>query len=391
MKFDPTYGEQWNPEEKVFNTYRKTEIMAKATYRTLPPKTITRVIAHALGGGEIEYHRFINWLAYIYQTRKKTGTAWIMHGVQGTGKGLLVDHILTPIFGADYVRKQQARDLRADFNGWMETAIFVNLDEFDVHDTGSSQDSIMAALKNWITDTRLSIRALYAGHRMTDNFTNFIVTTNSQNSIPVPPGERRFSYGMRQEEKIDITPADVEMIKAELADFAGYLLGYDVNAEEAHQCLENETKLRAQELSKNTIEEFVEAVAIGDLRYFYEILREHADFDMGRNYQQVLDRMTADAKADKQTCLSPDEMLAAYEMATGGKKVKAKVMKTLAYKNLKPGRYQVNGQRVRGFLIKWNLSEEDKTELGTHLKAVVSPKEPGEKDLQVPTSPPNME
>jgi hypothetical protein len=392
VKFDPTFGKQWNPDERVFNTWKQTDIMAGAQYRSVPPVTITKVIAHALGNSGVEYNRFINWLAYIYQTRQKTGTAWILHGVQGTGKGLLVDHILTPLFGYDYVRKQQARDLRADFNGWMEKAIFVNLDEFDVHDTGDNKDSVMAALKNWITDTRVSIRHMYAGHRMTDNFTNFIVTTNSQHSIPVPVGERRFSFGKRQEKRLEITPDEVDLIKEELSHFAGYLSGYDVDRQEAHTCLENSDKKFSQELSKTTIEEFVEAVQTGDLLYFDVINNENVDFDMGRNYKQLLDRMIKQAGNDDVSYLTLDEMLHAYQMATGGRKVKAKVLKTLAHKGLKPTRVRMeDDSRPNVFTIKWDLSAKDKVLFGTHLKAVEPQKIPGKKELQDPISPPSIE
>ena len=31
---------------------------------------------------------FLNWLAFIYQFRRKPGTDWVMSGVEGTGKAL---------------------------------------------------------------------------------------------------------------------------------------------------------------------------------------------------------------------------------------------------------------------------------------------------------------
>jgi hypothetical protein len=42
---------------------------------------------------------FLNWLAFILQHRDRTKTAWVLHGVPGTGKGLLTNDILRPIFG----------------------------------------------------------------------------------------------------------------------------------------------------------------------------------------------------------------------------------------------------------------------------------------------------
>ena len=199
--------------------------MKNATYRTLSPPVITKIIAHAVGSDGDAYWHFINWLAYIYQNRTKTGTAWILHGVQGTGKGLLVDHVLRPIFGKDYVCKQQSRNLKAEFNGWMERAIIVNLDEFDVSDAGSDSGSVMQALKMWITDAQLPIRALHKESRMTDNYSNFILTTNAKSALPVDDGDRRMNFGVRQEEKLVITPEEVALWKRGASNGGYHYLG----------------------------------------------------------------------------------------------------------------------------------------------------------------------
>jgi hypothetical protein len=391
MKFNPTYDHQWNPDDRVFNTYRKTDIMRNATFRSIPPKTINRIIAHALGNGEEEYHRFINWLAYVYQTRKKTGTAWILHGCQGTGKGLLVDHILTPIFGNDYVVKQQARDLRASFNGFIERAIFVNLDEFDVHDTGKDQDSVMAALKSWVTDPKLSLRKMHADHHMIENFSNFIITTNSQTTVPVPPGERRMNYGVRQEKRLEITAEEIREIAAELEHFAGYLHGYEVDHNQVHQSLENEAKAIATVMSRTSIDEFALALHDGDLFYFIEA--EHPNqWDLSKNYSMLLKRMIDDAKNDRPSVLDMSDLAYAYRTATGIDSPKGRVKKMLEHKNIRLSRPRLSGGARKYILeVKWNLSSEDKVELGVHLQPVGTIESDDEKELQTPQSPPTIE
>ena len=39
---------------------------------------IATIISHILGNGEEEFERFINWMAYIFQTRQKTTKAWVL-------------------------------------------------------------------------------------------------------------------------------------------------------------------------------------------------------------------------------------------------------------------------------------------------------------------------
>jgi hypothetical protein len=393
MKFDPTYDNQWNPDDRVFNTWRKTEIMLNATYRSLPPTVITKVITHALGGGAEEYERFINWLAYIYQFRRKTGTAWILHGTQGTGKGLLVDHILTPIFGAEYVGKSQPRNLREQYNDFVEKSIIVNLDEFDLFDAGNEQSAVMQALKLWITDHYVVLRKMYAPQRKVDNYSNFIMTTNSQNAIPVVEGDRRLQFGVRQEEKLIITPDEVAEIPNELEQFAGYLSGYDVDKRLAHTALENGTKLAAMTLSKNSIEEFVDAVRHGDIPFFMGLTKEKTEnFETMGSFKQTLNHWLTDAKAGKPSFIATEELLSAYLVATGERtKTITKFKKIMAHKGLPASRVRLpNGSRPWGWQVEWHLSDEDKVELKEHIKPVKSTAEPDKDTLQAPSGPPTM-
>ena len=377
--FNPTLDGQWNPGGKVFNTWRKTNLQASAMFRSLPPDVITKVIMHAIGSDEEAYGRFINWLAYIYQNRTKTGTAWIFHGVQGTGKGLLIDHVLTPIFGHDYVVKQQSRNLRAEFNGWMERAIFVNLDEFDIQDAGGEAQSVMQALKMWITDGRLSIRAMHKESRMTDNFSNFIMTTNAKSALPVDDGDRRFSFGVRQEKRLEISPEEVDAISSELDQFAGYLLGYKVDKLLAHTCLENSAKAQAKALSKTSIEEFVDAVRIGNMQYFVDGRQEHThDQALGGMYQEVLNKWISDAKDTGSSTISAANLLTAYKVICSedkGMKIE-KFKKLMGHKNLPAKRLQLsNGARIYGWKVSWDMDQETLKNIGGHIKAVKSQEE----------------
>jgi len=381
MRFDPTLDGQWNPSDKIFNTWRKTEIQTNAVYRSLPPTVITKVISHALGNDGEAYDRFINWLAYIYQSRTKTGTAWVLHGVQGTGKGLLVDHVLTPIFGHDYVVKQQSRNLRAEFNGWMERAIFVNLDEFDIQDAGGEAMSVMQALKMWITDHRLPIRAMHKESRQTDNFSNFVMTTNAKSALPVDDGDRRFSFGVRQEERLEITPEEVEAIASEREHFAGYLLGYKVDKLMAHTCLENEAKTQAKALSKTSIEEFVAAIQTGDMQYFVDASDEKpAEPGLISDYRKILNQWIDDAKHEVTTIAPVSELLVAYKVICSedrGMKTE-KFKKMMGHKSLPAKRLRdKHGARPWGWKVEWDIDQETLRNIGGHIKAVKS-----EKDLE---------
>jgi hypothetical protein len=298
--------------------------------------------------------------------------------VQGTGKGLLVDHILTPIFGEDYVVKQQSRNLRAEFNGWMEQAIFVNLDEFDIQDAGGEATSVMQALKMWITDARLPIRAMRTESRMTDNYSNFILTTNAKSALPVDAGDRRISFGVRQEKRLEISPEEVDAIPGELEQFAGYLFGYAVDKRLAHTCLENTTKDQAKRLSLTSIEEFVEAVREGDLEYFIEATHERSSEPaLDGMFRQLIDKFISDVKNDRDTILSVYDLLTAFKVICKedrnmkGKKFK----KIMEHKSLPAQRVREGSKRITGWRVSWQTDQETLTNIGGHITAVKSQEE----------------
>lgn len=395
IRFDPRMDKQWNPDKLVFNTWRKTALMSDSTYRSLPPKTITHIIQHVVGGGAEEYERFINWLAYVCQYRQKTGTAWIFHGVQGTGKGLLVDRILTPLLGHDYVTKVQSRNLKAEFNSFLEKSLIVNLDEFDLYDAGGDANAVMQALKMWITDSRFNIRRMHTNHLFLENFSNFIITTNSMNSIPIPVGDRRFSFGLRQEERLQVDPEILDIIEEELPQFAGYIMNVEVNKHLAHVALENEAKARAMELSRNTMEEFASAVLLGDLRYFVDLSREHVDAslagDMG-TFKNALNHWITDAKAGNESAIAVEDLLSAYKVMTGNsRQTGTKFKKAMEHKSAPARRTMKLGKtKPYGWVVEWNVSDEDRANMGLHITGVKSTSEPEKDELQAPSGPPTM-
>ena len=379
-EFNPTLGSQWNPDDKIFNTWRQSDYMKNAVYRSLPPTVITKVITHALGGAE-EYNHFINWLAYIYQKRTKSGTAWVLHGTQGTGKGLLVDQVLRPIFGKEYVVKQQARNLKAEFNAWMEEAIIVNLDEFDLDDAGNDKGGVKQALKMWITDDYIPLRAMRTDSRQVVNYANFILTTNAKSAMSIDEGDRRFNFGVQQNTRLDITPEEVEGIKFELQEFANYLSAYDVNAMQAHTCLNNEAKQQAMALSKNSVVEFADAIMNGDLQYFvdgsHEHLSQHEASLMGY-YKDALSNWINDVKNDRESYIPASDMILAYKViCSTNKDLKLVTFKSaMRHKGNPAKRLRTpDGKRVDGWKIKWDIDEETLRNIGGHLKAVKSNEE----------------
>ena len=117
------------------NMFRKTEYMLSnrehetATWvtsknRGLPCPLIYKLLTHILGGQALEVEHFTNWLAYIFQTKKKAMTAWVLQGVPGTGKGIFYTKVLRPLFGYEHVPMRALQNIEEQFNLYYAPSAF---------------------------------------------------------------------------------------------------------------------------------------------------------------------------------------------------------------------------------------------------------------------------
>ncbi len=383
--FNPTMEGQWHPDNEKFNTWRPSEYMLNATPRSVMPSVTHTIIRHVLGDDIKTYDHFMNWLAYIYQTRKKSGTAWVLHGVPGTGKGLLVNYIIGPLFGRDYVVSKQVKDLKGHFNGWMEHSMFVNIDEANVEDAGADQKQVVEAIKLWITEPIISIEAKNQNAHQAKSFVNFIFTTNDFGILPIQDGDRRFNVGVRQEHPIPITAEEVKSLKDELLQFAGFLQTYKVDHEAVHKTYESEAKIQLKKAAESSVDSFVRAVTEGDFEYFEfgrtETTSEYQTLDQ---FKKWIDRCIEDIRVDRPTVVTIAELRDAYVILVNGREMKATRFASLMAKRGNPaGRpLKDDGTRPRGWHVEWKLSDEFKAHLGAHLKVAAKTTEEMERDIK---------
>lgn len=375
--FDPTLEAQYNAEERIFNTWCPTDIMKEATFRSASPRVITKVITHATGSDVVAYNRFINWLAFIYQNRTKSGTAWILHGVPGTGKGLVTQHIIPGIFGNDYCVTQQVRDLKQVFNGWIEKAMFVTIDEANTDDAGMESKAIVEALKLWITEKYISIRHMQQTARMCRNFSNFIFTSNDFGVLPIRPGDRRFNVAPRQNTPLEITPAEVAELRRELPQFAGYLLGYKVDKAMAHSPLSNDAKTEIVEFKLSSIEEFVRAIQDGDLIWFVDNWNRGQPTQEGTRIDEIVIGWIKDFKAGNASLIAVKDLNLIYVSVVSGRhdSVIAKFKKNMQRHGMPSGKPRSGEERVHGWKVDWIVSPNDLVLIGDHIKLVKTDKQ----------------
>jgi hypothetical protein len=386
--FDPASnsGIQMDTAPYHVNLYRKTGYMLGAstevpelTYGTAAelskyiPNTMT-LMKHILGNGVTEVEHFVNWLAYIYQNKRKTMTAWIFTGVPGTGKGLFIHKVLKPLFGEQQVPMRSLENIEEQFNLYMRTALFLVVDEFRMGDSGNT-GRMADKLKHQVTEPTLTIRAMRTNQIELPSFCNFIFLTNRADAVKIEEGDRRYNVAPRQESKLETKHPDfiakLADIQAELFTFAGLLQKFKVDERMAHTALENDAKKEMKQVSMSVLEEFATAVKQHNLEYFVEILDIPLTNTFDAGGISTAQRYIKDwiSKTNQETIIPMQHFKLVYDVLTDNRKALAirDFTKAMSRLNVQTTRKRVgsskNSSAPRGVLVTWLLDEKVKENL----------------------------
>jgi hypothetical protein len=371
------------------NMYRKTDYMLKPadapelTYGTaaqlsdVVPLTY-KLIHHMLGSGAAETEHFINWLAYIYQTRRKSMTAWIFTGIPGTGKGLFANKILKPLFGHAHVPMKSLENIEEQFNLYMRSALFLVVDEFRMTDAHGGSLRMADKLKNQITEPTMTIRAMRANQIELPSYTNFIFLTNRPDAVKIEPGDRRYNVSPRQETKLEVALPEViegiDKLETELHTFAGALASFNVDKRMARTCMNNAAKDEMRTVTMSVFEEFCEALQRGNLQYFLDVLDIGLDdtFNTGRivSAQRFVKAWIADADKHGASVIPVEHLRTVYHTQTEQHPVIAsrEFHKRLDRNGLRTQQKRAPGagrdtHAIRGIVVEWATDNEQLSEV----------------------------
>jgi len=386
--FDPASekGIQMETAPYHVNLYRRSGYMLGAstevpelTYGTAAsmykyiPNTLT-LMQHILGGGKTELEHFVNWLAYIYQNKRKTMTAWIFTGVPGTGKGLFIHKVLKPLFGEQQVPMRSLENIEEQFNLYMRTALFLVVDEFRMGDSGNT-GRMADKLKHQVTEPTLTIRAMRTNQIELPSFCNFIFLTNRADAVKIEEGDRRYNVAPRQESKLeDAYPNFIGMladVQAELFAFAGLLQKFQVDERMAHTALENDAKKEMKQVSMSVLEEFATAIKQNNLEYFVEILDIPLTNTFDAGGISTAQRYIKDwvSKAGTELVIPMQHFKLVYDVLTDNRKALAirDFTKAMSRLNVTTTRKRVgtgkSSSAPRGVLVTWVIDNQVKENL----------------------------
>ena len=114
----------------------------------------------------------------------------ILIGGQGSGKTTLCD-ILGRLVGSENYSSISAQDMLGDFTGVLENKLFIAIEEMRI--SHSTQTKALAnALKEKVTNDRVTVKRKYINDYQIDNVARFIGLSNHLVPIEIEPSDRRY-------------------------------------------------------------------------------------------------------------------------------------------------------------------------------------------------------
>jgi hypothetical protein len=360
---------------KIVNIFEPSEYMKQTeTPNTdlagLPTPIIDHLLNHVMGP-ELVPH-FINWLAHVYQKRTLPKTAWVLHGIQGTGKGILFYHVLRPLLGEGNAAQHRMETLKESFNPYMEESLLVVIDEAEVSESGK-QNAIMANLKNWITEQRVTIRRMRTDVYDVDNHVGFIFCSNMPDPVVIGPSDRRFNVGEFQRQPYQPTDSDLFSIEQdELIRFAHKLQLHNIDAAAVRTPKMTKAKMDIIHTSMTSAEELALALREGDMEELLECMPGSApkyNVIEAKEYEALVFNLVQ----TRRTNLTRDEVHTLFDYAVGNIPQSAKKFTSyLRHKDIEIKPISVNGKIQRGYqMTEWKQDEAWFNERQDELEAIL--------------------
>jgi len=379
--FDPTTNKQIDFDRQWLNKYQPTEFLLQATpiedaefsygdatlLQNYCP-TIYKLIKHIVGDGSLEFEHFINWLVYGIKRKRKTTTAWVFSGVEGTGKGVFYHRVLAPLIGNRYSVMRKLSDFDDQFNAWQETNLLTVVDEARINDVASASRT-MNFLKNFITEPYGKVRVMRVDSLVDKPlYNNVMFYTNNQDALKLSATDRRFNIGLHQEQSLinahpTIRQEIDDLIPKELQQFANFIETFTENEHQARTPLENEAKLQMREASMTWIEEYCFALQTGNLDFFVKFvdmdpsaINEITTFEAA---QRFIKSWIADVNQRK-SFVTVAQLRTVYTCLNNATISAVKFGKLLSRNGLTTSNRRGKG---RGVVVEWKLDTYDRTVL----------------------------
>lgn len=242
--------------------------------------TIYRVFQNVFGDEE-NIRLYLNWLAFLIQSREQSSLGWIIISIPGSGKGLLAERILRPIFGTHAVLIDEGDAIGAQFNAedascWIKVYNEV-FTKSDFHTNLKRREW----LKNRIGTKFILIEGKGVNKLQYPNFVNYMLLSNYDNAFILEENDRRFNvvntlktaYKITEIKELWLndtyTNKEFEArIAAEIPALAEFIQNVEYNWKEANEPTDTIARRRLIEFSKEDVDFIISKLNSGEPEYF---------------------------------------------------------------------------------------------------------------------------
>jgi hypothetical protein len=229
---------------------------------------------------------FINWLAYDFQTLSKARTAIISKGIQGTGKGVIFEHIIQYAIGENYTTILENEALKSRFNGELENKLFVLANEIkaDFREGNSTYER----LKMYVTDKEIRFEDKNIKARTIPNFFNIWFHSNNEVPLQIQGSDRRYTVFNTKSKKLTEVSEElgyehisdfISQIKRERDSFIYEIMSLKYDTQMATTPLNTEEKELIYEASMSKIEVLSDKLKKRDIDYLKEGIEDFYESD----------------------------------------------------------------------------------------------------------------
>lgn len=384
--FDPSNMVKVDYDSRIINTYKPSEVIRRAkppkeecTYdylQTLCPSTF-KLLLHVFGNGECELRHWLNWISFVVQAKRKSNTCWFLWGVQGTGKGVLFNHILKPMFGKSNTSLHLNTSLEDTFDAWRADKQLVVIDEFELPQ-GKKGDRIMERIKNWTAEGDNSIRDMRKVVQTKEGIEAYMFFSNRYDMVKVEDHDRRFNIAPRQELPLKQTTwwegsKTIEEIDHELQGFANFVSHYDYDEVDARTALLNEAKIQAADATKTQAENFCSALKKQNIDFFIDLLYlDSSEMGLGtaddmhfiiQSGKAEVKRWLSESLNNQTVIISPIQMANVYQAMSEQKLSTPATSKMLARHGIRSVHTSFNGRKGRFFRVDFDKPSTPQKEL----------------------------
>ncbi len=194
-------------------------------------------ILEVICGGDQKLYTWLEaWLARIVQDPggERPGTAVVLKGGQGTGKGMFVSHF-GKIIGPHYVHLTHQEQLTSKFNSQLKDALVVFADEACY----PGDKAAVGRLKGLVTEHTITIEPKGVNAFSVANHVNLLMASNEAWVIPADWDDRRFLVlevaTTRKQDHAYFQALKAQMEDGGLSAWLHHLLTVDTEAVNLHQ------------------------------------------------------------------------------------------------------------------------------------------------------------